>query len=290
MSQEAACFSWRYVTDVTGYGRSTRPLAMNDPCNLAKEQQAKFVPILLAAPCAARYRSQMTTIASDWNDIAAVVDYIRALRHVDKLNLIAWSLGGPRAGGYAAENPGKVQKLVLLAPAYNRMMSGNPPPQVPAEGPAMNTQSHEEFVENWNRQVGCSDQYESAAAESVWSEMIQSDPVGATWAAGVRRAPNVTVWGWNSAVVAKMETPTLMVSGVHDKQVPQERVRDLYADLGSHQKVFVDLACSSHNAMWERNHLLLFQASLEWLTQTSVKGKQEGMLRLGYADTDVSSK
>jgi pimeloyl-ACP methyl ester carboxylesterase len=279
-----------FSMDVTGYGRSTRPLAMNDPCNLAKEQQAKFAPILIPTPCAASYPRQMTTIASDWKDIAAVVDYIRALRHVEKLNLVGWSLGGPRAAGYAAQNPDKVQKLVLLAPAYNRMMSGVPPVQVPAEGPTTNTQSHEEFAANWNRQVGCPDQYDSAAAESIWSEMIKSDPVGATWGAGVRRAPNVTVWGWNSAVVAKMEIPTLMVSGVHDKQVPQERVRDLYVDLGSRQKVFVDLACSSHNAMWERNHLLLFKASLEWLTQTSVNGKQEGMLRLGYADTDVSSR
>ncbi len=279
-----------FAMDVTGYGRSTRPLAMNDPCNLAKEQQVKFVPNLLSAPCAARYGRHMTTIASDWNDIAAVVDYIRALRHVEKLNLVAWSLGGPRAGGYAAQNPDKVEKLVLLAPAYNRTMSANPPAQVPAEGPAMNTQSYDEFYANWNRQVGCPDQYDRAAAESVWSEMIKSDPVGATWGTGVRRAPNVTTWGLNSAVVSKMEIPTLMVSGVHDKQVPQERVRDLYADLGSRQKVFVDLACSSHNAMWERNHLLLFEASLEWLTQTSVNGKQEGMLRLGYADTDVSSR
>jgi pimeloyl-ACP methyl ester carboxylesterase len=279
-----------FSMDVTGYGRSTRPLAMNDLCNLAKEQQDKFAPILIPGPCASSYPRQMTTIASDWKDITAVVDYIRALRHVEKLNLVGWSLGGPRSAGYAAQNPDKVQKLVLLAPAYNRMMSGVPPVQVPAEGPTMNTQSHEEFVANWNGQVGCPDQYDSAAAESVWSEMIKSDPVGATWGAGVRRAPNVTVWGWNSTVVAKMEIPTLMVSGVHDKQVPQQRVRDLYADLGSHQKVFVDLACSSHNAMWERNHLLLFQTTLEWLTHTSVRGKQEGMLRLGYADTDVSSR
>jgi hypothetical protein len=46
--------------------------------------------------------------------------------------------------------------------------------------------------------------------------------------------------------------------------------------------VFVDLACSSHNAMWERNHLLLFHASLEWLTQGTVNGAKSGMLKLGY--------
>ena len=61
-----------------------------------------------------------------------------------------------------------------------------------------------------------------------------------------------------------------------------ERVRELYADLGSKQKVLVDLACSSHNAMWERNHLLLFNASLEWLRDGKVNGMSEGEVKLGY--------
>ena len=114
--------------------------------------------------------------------------------------------------------------------------------------------------------------------------MMQSDPVGATWGPGVRRAPKVTAWGWNAEMVAKTQSPMLMVTGEHDKQVPSERVRELYADLPAHRNVFVDLACSSHNAMWEKNHMLLFRASLEWLTRGTVQGKQEGMLRLGYAD------
>src|SRR6266403_1532293 len=87
-----------FAMDTTGYGRSTRPTAMNDPCNLTREQQAAFVPSLLSEPCAPNYPRHLTTIASDWNDIGAVVDYIRTLRHVDQVNLVAWSLGGPRAG------------------------------------------------------------------------------------------------------------------------------------------------------------------------------------------------
>ena len=64
-------------------------------------------------------------------------------------------------------------------------------------------------------------------------------------------------------------------------------MRELYADLGARQKVFVDLACSSHYAMWEKNHVQLFRASLEWLTQGSVDGKQQAMLRLGYPSTEA---
>jgi pimeloyl-ACP methyl ester carboxylesterase len=271
-----------FAMDTTGYGRSTRPEAMDDPCNLARDRQPAFVPVLLAAPCAPSYPHAMTTIASDWNDIGAVVDYVRAMRHVDRVSMLGWSLGGPRAGGYAAQHPEQVQKLVLLAPAYNRTAADNPPAQSP-EGAAMNTQSHEEFTANWDRQVGCQDQYDPATSDSVWSKMIESDPVGATWGPGVRRAPQTTTWGWNAAAVGKTRVPTLIVSGAHDKQVPPSRVRELYADLGSREKVFADLACSSHNAMWERNHTLLFRASLEWLTQGTVNGAKDGMLRLGYA-------
>jgi pimeloyl-ACP methyl ester carboxylesterase len=271
-----------FAMDMTGYGRSTRPAPMNDPCNLTSKQQADFVPALMAAPCPASYQYQMTTLASDWHDIDAVVDQIRAMRHVAKVNLLAWSLGGPRSAGYAAQHADKIAKLVLLAPAYNRAAKEQPPAHVPAEGAAMTTQSRSEFIANWDRQVGCPDQYEAGARDSVWSEMMLSDPVGATWGTGVRRAPQVTSWGWTTAVVTNTQIPTLMVSGAHDKQVNPDRVREMYADLGSPKKVFVDLACSSHNAMWEKNHLVLFKASLEWLTQGSVEGKQEGMLRLGY--------
>ena len=83
-----------FSMDMTGYGRSTRPAAMNDPCNLSREQQAGFVPALIPATCTASYAHQMTTLASDWHDIDAVVDRVRALRHVDKLNVIgvvAWA-------------------------------------------------------------------------------------------------------------------------------------------------------------------------------------------------------
>jgi pimeloyl-ACP methyl ester carboxylesterase len=271
-----------FAMDVTGYGRSTRPAAMNDPCNLTRAQQAAYLPALIPTLCDPSYPHQMTTLASDWQDIDAVVNHVRALRHVDKLNLLAWSLGGPRSAGYAAQHGDKVLKLVLLAPAYNRAAAADPPAQVPANGAAMNTQSRDEFIANWDRQVGCPAQYEPAALDSVWSEMLLSDPVGATWGNGVRRAPQVTTWGWTVAVVSKTQIPTLMISGAHDKQVNPDRVRELYADLGAPKKVFLDLACSSHNAMWEKNHLLLFKASLEWLMQGSVEGKQEGMLRLGY--------
>jgi pimeloyl-ACP methyl ester carboxylesterase len=146
----------------------------------------------------------------------------------------------------------------------------------------MGTQTYEEFMANWVRQAPCTDQYDPAVGPVLWSEMMRSDPVGATWGTGVRRAPNTTSWGWNAEVVGRVRAPALLVAGEHDGQVSPARVRELYEDIGSPNKVFVDLGCSAHAAMWENNHLLLFRASLDWLRDGTVEGQRGGMLRLGY--------
>src|SRR5262249_20348277 len=162
-----------------------------NPCNFPADAQPQFVPNVIAAPCPAAYTQPITTMGSDWNDVGAVVDHVRALRGVDKVALVGWSQGGPRTAGYAERNPQKVSKLVVLAPAYGR----NGPSDAPATFPKMNgpmtSQSRADFDANWDRQVGCANQYDPAASASVWSEMMASDPLGATWGAGVRRAPQV---------------------------------------------------------------------------------------------------
>jgi pimeloyl-ACP methyl ester carboxylesterase len=267
-----------FSMDMTGYGRSTRPNVMNDVCNLPAEQQTA-----LGRPvCKATSEQQLTTIASDWDDIDAVVDYIRALRGVARVSLIGWSLGGPRTGGYTVQHADKVDKLVVLAPAYNRMSTAQPPSPSPANGPAFNAQSHADFAANWERQIGCENQFEQAASDAVWDAMLASDPVGATWGQGVRRAPNTTTWGFGPDAAKKIRTPMLMIAGIHDKQVVPQRVHELYEDLAAEQKVLLDLGCASHNAMWERNHLILFRASLEWLTSGTVQGMKTGIVKLGY--------
>jgi pimeloyl-ACP methyl ester carboxylesterase len=271
-----------FSMDVTGYGRSTRPSVMNDPCNVSAAQQAQLVPLFLEAPCTPDTPGALGTIQSDWDDIAAVVDYIRGLRDVESVSLVGWSLGGPRTGGYAIRNPDKVSRMVLLAPAYNRNGSADPPAAQPGIGAPMTLQSNADFTRNWDRQVGCTSQYDPEVSRAVWAEMMLSDPVGETWGAGVRRAPRTTTWGWNADVAGDTRTPILIVAGIHDAQVPADRARDLYEDWGAEEKVFIDLGCASHNAMWEENHLLLFEASREWLSSGTVQGMESGVLRMGY--------
>jgi pimeloyl-ACP methyl ester carboxylesterase len=270
-----------FALDLTGYGRSTRPPAMNDPCNLAPAQQARFVPALLPAPCAPSHPTPITTMDSDWHDMDAVVDFVRALRGVERVSMVGWSQGGPRIAGYAALHPDKVDRIVVLAPAYTRDSAPRAPDPLPRLEASMTVQSRADFIANWDRQVGCPAQYEPRAAAAIFDEMLASDPAGARWGPGVRRAPAVPTWGFDQATVARLKTPFLMVAGEHDRQVEPRRVRELYEDWGGEDKVLVDLACSSHNAMWERNRRLLYQATVDWLREGKVGGTRRGVLRLG---------
>jgi fermentation-respiration switch protein FrsA (DUF1100 family) len=83
-------------------------------------------------------------------------------------------------------------------------------------------------------------------------------------------------------MIGGTKIPTLMIAGALDLQVPPERVKAAYDDLGASDKVLVDLGCASHNAMWESNHLVMFAASLEWLTKGTVDGMRIGVVRKGY--------
>jgi pimeloyl-ACP methyl ester carboxylesterase len=258
---------------------------MDDPCNLPEPAQRELGIGVARTPCSPSHVGAATTIESDWADIDRAVDYIRELRGVDRVHLLGWSLGGPRAGGYAARYPGKVGRLVLLAPAYSRD-SASEAPDTPDQRPAMTSQSRTEFMAGWDGPDSCSNQRDLAIDDIVFSEMLKSDPVGASWGSGIRRAPNVVVWGWDQAVVGRSTTPLLAVAAEYDVSVAPERVRELYADYGADQKVLINLGCASHRAMWETVHTELFEASLEWLRAGTVNGESAGTIRMGYRDAE----
>src|SRR5262249_20773442 len=145
-----------------------------------------------------------------------------------KLNLAGWSQGGPRSAGWAAQHPDKVNKLVLLAPAYNNgagrggrggRAAGGAAPATPPRGSAFNVQTHQDLVDLWTRQAPGPGQYERAAFDSGWREMLASDSVGSTWDPPARRAP-VTApspgSSWTPEMAKNTKIPTLMVSGQND--------------------------------------------------------------------------
>jgi pimeloyl-ACP methyl ester carboxylesterase len=73
-----------YYLDIRGYGRSTRPVVMNEDANKNK-------PIV-------RFTAAM-------EDVDDVVDFIRKRTNVEKVSLIGWSWGTVISGGYPREKP-----------------------------------------------------------------------------------------------------------------------------------------------------------------------------------------
>ena len=129
-----------FAMDMTGYGRSGRPM-MDDPRNLDPKQQDLLIPRNLAAKCETPYPFQLVNSDSETADIDAVVDFIRRLRGVEKITLIGWSGGGIRTGTYTARHPDKVEKLIIQASSNYSRANPDAAPSLPKPGAPMTIQT-----------------------------------------------------------------------------------------------------------------------------------------------------
>jgi pimeloyl-ACP methyl ester carboxylesterase len=270
-----------FSMDQSGYGLSPRPM-MDDPCNMNPADQPLLIPNPLAAPCAASYPFTLTNSQSDWDEIDTVVDYIRALRGVERVSVAGWSGGGPRGGGYAARHPEKVDKLILYAPGYSPSGPSNPPATVPAPGFPMSIQTHDELMfDRWEANVQCPDQIDPGIRDVIWDTIMAFDPIGATWGTppGVMRTRTAQSWGWNPEYAAKVKAPTLVVVGQQDSESLIANTRALMNHLVNvDNKVRIEVACATHFLVWESQHRVLLESSKDWLLHGAVKGVQRGEL------------
>jgi pimeloyl-ACP methyl ester carboxylesterase len=264
--------------DMTGYGQSSRPM-MDDPCNLDPRQQPLLIPRNLKAPCQPVYPYELVSSDSETADIDRMVDFIRQLRGVDKITLIGWSGGGIRIGTYAVRHPEKVEGLIILASSnYNRKNPDEPPTVLPKPGFPMTIQVREVGErQRWLGTVKCAEQVEPGMPEVIWKLNTEADPVAANWGPGGLRAPTRTYWGWNAASAAKIKVPVLIMVGEEDRLMPSNR--ELFADLGSPDKLFLAIGCATHFVGWEKQHRVLKRASLEWLESGMLAGSRRGNYR-----------
>ena len=162
---------------------------------------------------------------SETADIDRVVDFIRALRGVDKITLIGWSGGGIRTGTYLARHPDKVDRWIVHASSnYDRQNPSEPPAALPKPGFPMNIQVREVGErQRWLGTVKCQDTIEPGMPELIWKLSMESDPLAAQWGPGALRAPTRTYWGWNAAAAAKIKVPTLIMVGEEDDLMASNR-------------------------------------------------------------------
>jgi pimeloyl-ACP methyl ester carboxylesterase len=264
-----------YAMEFTGYGHSTRPPPMDDPCNLSEQQQKPFIPDLIPAPCKPSASRPITTMESEWEEMDAVIEYLRKRHGVGKVSIVAWSRGGPRSSGYVLRHPDKVSRIFALAPDYGRTWSTDKPRAVvPMFAPLKRGPDP-------TPPPGCEGYHSPAIRDLAWNETVATDPMRERWKGALRQLPALN-YGMNEELAKRVRTPFAMVTGALDTVVKPQAVREFYADLGSSDKVLVDLACASHFAMWEKNRMLVFKASLDWIRDGKIQGMSRGEMKMAY--------
>jgi pimeloyl-ACP methyl ester carboxylesterase len=260
-----------FALDLQGYGSSSKPTVMNDPCNTSADNQAKYlIPNRLRAPCPPRYPHSFGSFATDWDEIDTAVQFIRSLRDdaTLKINLVGWSRGGMRVIGYAALRPGNIEKVVALNPTRF-------PPITSVPSHPMNMTDRRDFFVDWDRQIdsrNCPQQVDPSIRQALWNSTIALDKLGSGWgASGVRRSPAFTAAGWTPDLPGRVHAPTLVIRGALDDQAPEQATRALYDALGG-PKAYVTVSCGSHELVYEKQHTKLLQASAEWLRFGTYEG------------------
>ncbi len=198
--------------------------------------------------------------------------FILELTGSEKVHPVGWSGVGPRLGGYAALHPEKVDRMVLLAPVYDRTGPSDPPDSLPAAGAAFTITTRDAaFRQAWDPSVKCQDQLDPGIRDVIWTSNMNNHQLGATWVTeatggeGVVRRPGRTIWGWNAERANQISVPTLVIVGEHDSKTRIQETLNLYADLGSADKAHVSLPCTSHYVPWETAYKDLHSLTLQWL-------------------------
>lgn len=245
-----------YLLDVRGYSRSTRPKEMSEGAD-------KNEPIVT------------TEVAR--RDVGAVVDHVLKRRGIAKVNLIGWSWGTSIMASYAAENPAKVERLVLYAPQWLRTT----PSLVQVQGKlgAYRTVQRGAARDRWL--TGVPEDKKAGLIPAGWFEAwadatFATDPEGAKMNPPVLRAPNGVVqdgneyWSAGKPLYdpAKITAPTMLAVGEWDRDTPVYMAQTLFPLLtAAPAKRLVMFGEATHTIIMEKNRMQLFNAVQSFLEE-----------------------
>lgn len=246
-----------YLVDLPGYGKSTRPPAMEE----AADKNPPLTRGDVAVPA-----------------IGSAVDYILKRRNLTKIDLLGWSWGTTLMATYTTQHPDKVNKLVLYAPQWIRT---TPYLVQTGDGPvgAYRTVTKEKAKERWY--TGVPENKKADLIPAGWFEQWAdatwaTDPESGKHNPALLRAPNGTVqdnkdyWGAKKAYYdpAKITVPTLLIQAEWDHDTPPYMAQTLFPLLvNAPTKRYVWLAEGTHTILMEKNRMKLFEAVQAFLDE-----------------------
>jgi pimeloyl-ACP methyl ester carboxylesterase len=236
-----------YLVDLRGYGRSSRPVEM--------EQPAADNPAIVRTGTASK-------------DLGSAVDHILARRKLHSLDIIGWSWGATIAGAYAADHQDKVKRLVLYAPQWVRKGGTIGGPGVLGAYQIWTVQQARDRL-----QAGTPEGKKDELFPQTWFRLwatgeLATDPAGAALNPPVVRTPNGSVqdmrdyWYagkpyWNPTQVT---APTLVVRGEWDEVLTLADALGVFNALSNAPlKRMVVVGAGSHMMLIEKNREQLFR-------------------------------
>jgi pimeloyl-ACP methyl ester carboxylesterase len=244
-----------YALDLPGYGKSSRPTAMDAPPDQNK-------PFMRTTDAVAAVRT--------------VVECILKTHGAERLNLVGHSWGTTIAASFAAETPNRVERLVLYAPFWLR----TPPvaAQPPSKLGSYRVVSRQRARVRWL--MGVPEDKKKGLIPPGWFEMwadatFATDPLGA---GRTVRAPNGVVEDFQEYWFAtppkpyfdpaKITSPVLLVVSEWDAESPPYMGQTLYPLLiKAPWKRLTVLSEGTHFSLLESNRLLLFRTVQQFLEE-----------------------
>jgi pimeloyl-ACP methyl ester carboxylesterase len=204
------------------------------------------------------------------NNAERVFQFIQALRGVDKVHVLGWSLGASRTAPiYTIRHPNTVSKLVLFAPGYTNLgLIEGRRPQADLFDTKIRVIPSPLSVEGWYLFGSKAEIIVPGAFEAFRDVMLASDPKSGELG-GLFRIPAgrfVDLLRANPQFDAsKITVPTLVIRGALDTFSIQADCKLLTDQLGSTVKKFVEIPDASHMIPYEKANLQFFKAVKDFL-------------------------
>jgi len=234
-----------YMLDIRGYGKSTRPAAMDQP------------------PMQNQPIADTDTAARDF---ASAANWVRQRRGVDKINVMGHSWGTATTALYTTRHADKVNRLVLYAPVWLRKTAS----LTDAGGAlgAYRTVTIDDALKRKNTGLVPGREPQPKAWFDAWAEAtFASDPVGSKANPKYVRAPNGSVkdgrlfWSVGKPVYNPelITVPTLLILAEWDADTPPYMAESLLPLLTrAPEKKLVILGEGTHGIMNEVKRFNLF--------------------------------
>ncbi|TNE41047.1 MAG: alpha/beta fold hydrolase [Alphaproteobacteria bacterium] len=245
-----------WLMDIRGYGKSDRPKEMSEPA----EANGPIVHTKVAV-----------------QDLSRMVDHILKKRALEKLQLIGYSWGTLISGAYTAQNPEKVERLVL----YGTSMLNSRSSLIGSEKPktAYRMVDADAVKARWEH--GMSEEEIANVIHPDWQRdwlnaAIGSDPESSKHNPPRLRAPTGVVDDkvsrWSQGITeydpADIRVPTLIIVGEKDIETTAKGALEVYHQITNapHKRITI-LGHLTHSALLERRRDQLFRGVQSFLEE-----------------------